>query len=75
MLEKPAALDTLFTIGNVPPADICIQRGSEEAQKKKENEEKKRDRNWTWMPMFPFFCLKSQRDAGVKWLHSLPDVL
>lgn len=41
MLEKPAALDALFTVGNVPPADIRIQRGSEEAKKKKEDEGKK----------------------------------
>lgn len=40
MLENPVALDTLFTIGNVPQADICIQRRSKEA-KKKENEEKR----------------------------------
>lgn len=31
------------------------------------------EENWSWMPMF-LFCLKSQRNVGIKWHDSLRDI-
>lgn len=68
--KKPAALNTLFTVGNVPPADIHIQQGAREAKTKKKKNETERDRSWTRMSMFPFFIWKvgERRQRKVTWI-------
>lgn len=52
-LEQPAALNTVFTVGNVAPVDIHIQQGAKEA-KKKENKKREGERDRSRMSMFPF---------------------